>query len=34
VIARDGKTVQSFGTMTSPDSTSFVNNIEQLLNSK
>ncbi|MGY4827238.1 glutathione peroxidase [Sphaerotilaceae bacterium SBD11-9] len=34
VIARDGKTVQSFGTMTSPDSTSFVQNIEKLLDAK
>ncbi|HEX3142208.1 MAG TPA: glutathione peroxidase [Rhizobacter sp.] len=34
VIARDGKTVQSFGTMTSPDSASFVQNIEKLLDSK
>ena len=34
VIARDGKTVQSFGTMTSPDSASFVKNIEKLLDAK
>jgi glutathione peroxidase len=34
VIARDGKTVQSFGTMTSPDSSSFVKNIEKLLDAK
>lgn len=34
VIARDGTTVQSFGTMTSPDSASFVKNIERLLDAK
>lgn len=34
VIARDGKTVQSFGTMTSPDSANFVKNIEKLLDAK
>ena len=34
VIARDGKTVQSFGALTSPDSTSFVKNIEKLLDAK
>ena len=34
VIARDGKTVQSFGTSTSPDSTGFVKSIEKLLDAK
>lgn len=34
VIARDGKTVQSFGTMTSPDSSSFVKSVEKLLDAK
>ncbi len=34
VIARDGKTVQSFGAMTSPDSVSFVKNLEKLLDAK
>ena len=34
VIARDGKTVQSFGTKISPDSTGFVKNIEKLLDAK
>ena len=34
LIARDGKTVQSFGSMTSPDSSSFVKNVEKLLDAK
>jgi glutathione peroxidase len=34
VIARDGKTVQSFGTRTSPDSANFVSAIEKLLDAK
>lgn len=34
VIARDGKTVQSFGTRVSPDSANFVANIEKLLDAK
>ncbi len=34
VIARDGKTVQSFGTKISPDDASFVKNIEKLLDAK
>jgi glutathione peroxidase len=34
VIARDGKTVQSFGSLTSPDSSNFVKNIEKLLDAK
>jgi glutathione peroxidase len=34
LIARDGKTVQSFGTSTSPDSASFVKTVEKLLDAK
>lgn len=34
VIARDGKTVQSFGTRVSPESPDFVKNIEKLLDAK
>jgi glutathione peroxidase len=34
VIARDGKTVQSYGSLTSPDSADFVKNIEKLLDAK
>lgn len=34
VIARDGKTVQSFGTSTSPDSSTFVKNVEKLLDAR
>lgn len=34
VIARDGKTVQSYGTMTSPDNRNFVKNLEKLLDAK
>jgi glutathione peroxidase len=34
VIARDGKTVQSFGTKIAPDSADFVKNIEKLLDAK
>jgi len=32
VIARDGKTVQSYGSLSSPNGTDFVKNIEKLLN--
>lgn len=34
VIARDGKTVHSFGTTTAPDSTAFVQTVEKLLDAK
>lgn len=34
VVARDGKTVTSFGSMTSPDSGAFVDVIEKLLDAK
>jgi glutathione peroxidase len=34
VVARDGKTVQSFGSMTSPDGSGFVKTIEKLLDAK
>jgi glutathione peroxidase len=34
VIARDGKTVQSFGTSMSPDSSAFVKSLEKLLDAK
>jgi glutathione peroxidase len=34
VIARDGHTVQSFGTTTSPDEPAFVEALEKLLNAK
>ena len=34
VIARDGKTVQSFGTSTSPDSSTFVKAVEKLLDAR
>jgi glutathione peroxidase len=34
VVARDGKTVHSFGSMTSPDSSAFVKTIEKLLDAK
>lgn len=34
VIARDGKTVTSFSSMTSPDSSSFVKTIESLVSAK
>ncbi len=34
VIARDGKTVQSFGARVAPDNTDFVKNIRKLLDAK
>lgn len=34
VIARDGKTVHSFGSMTAPDSSTFVRTVEKLLDAK
>lgn len=34
VIARDGKTVQAFGSMTSPDDKAFVTTVEKLLDAK
>lgn len=34
VVARNGKTVHSFGSMTAPDSTAFVGTIEKLLEAK
>lgn len=34
LIARDGKTVQSFGSKTSPDSVAFVKSVEKLLDAK
>ena len=34
VIARDGKTVQSFGTRVAPENPEFVKNIEKLLDAK
>jgi glutathione peroxidase len=34
VVARDGKTVHSFGTATAPDSSTFVKTVEKLLDAK
>jgi glutathione peroxidase len=34
VVARDGKTVHSFGSMTAPDSSTFVSLVEKLLDAK
>lgn len=34
VVARDGKTVHSFGSLTAPESRAFVSTVEKLLNEK
>jgi glutathione peroxidase len=34
VVARDGKSVQSFGSMTAPDSSAFIGTVERLLDAK